>query len=184
MPALAPDRRPSVPPARDDAADFDALYQARYGDVVAMLHAFVGEQGAAEDLAQEAFCRAWQRWRTVAAYEEPLAWIRRVALYLATSRWRRLRVARMHLRRERPLHVPELGPDHVALVAALRHLPADQRRAIVLHHLVDLPVADVAHEMQVAVGTVKSWLHRGRAALAAQLADGAPDSSAEVIDRD
>jgi RNA polymerase sigma-70 factor (ECF subfamily) len=165
--------------ARDDAADFDALYHARYGDVVAMLHAFVGDLGVAEDLAQEAFCRAWQRWHTVATYEEPLAWIRRVALNLATSRWRRLRVARMHLRRERPPVAPELGPDHVALVAALRRLPPDQRRAIVLHHLVDLPIADVAHEMRVAVGTVKSWLHRGRAALAAQLAEAAPDSSAE-----
>jgi RNA polymerase sigma-70 factor (ECF subfamily) len=172
MPAIAPDRRPPAPAAaRSDAADFDELYQSRYGDVVAMLHALLGDLGEAQDLAQEAFCRAWQRWATVSGYDEPLAWIRRVAMNLATSRWRRLRVARAHLRRERPTDVPGLGPDHVALVAALRRLPTDQRRAIVLHHLVDLPVAEVAHELQVAVGTVKSWLHRGRAALAAHLAE-------------
>jgi RNA polymerase sigma-70 factor (ECF subfamily) len=76
--------------------------------------------------------------------------------------------------------VPPLGPDHVALVAALRRLSPDQRRAIVLHHLVDLPVAEVAHELQVAVGTVKSWLHRGRAALAAELAE--PDAGTERLD--
>ena len=58
-------------------------------------------------------------------------------------------------------------------MTALRTLPADQRQALVLHHIVDLPVAEVAHEMGVAVGTVKSWLHRGRAALAAQLAEEA-----------
>jgi RNA polymerase sigma-70 factor (ECF subfamily) len=173
MPAIAPDRRPPVPaegPA--EAVDFDELYQARYGDIVAMMHALVGDLTEAQDLAQEAFCRAWQRWRTVSEYDEPLAWIRRVAMNLATSRWRRLRVAKAHLRRERPADVPPLGPDHVALVAALRRLPLDQRRAIVLHHLVDLPVAEVAQELQVAVGTVKSWLHRGRAALAADLDEG------------
>jgi RNA polymerase sigma-70 factor (ECF subfamily) len=184
MPALASDRPTPAPAVRDDVADFDALYQARYGDVVAMLHAYLGDLGEAQDLAQEAFCRAWQRWRAVATYDEPLVWVRRVAMNLATSRWRRLRVAKAHLRRERPVDVPPLGPDHVALVAALRRLPSDQRRAVVLHHVVDLPVADVAHEMQVAVGTVKSWLHRGRAALAAQLTDPAADPGAKVADRD
>jgi RNA polymerase sigma-70 factor (ECF subfamily) len=179
MPAIAHDRPPAPPAVTGAKADFDALYQARYGDVVAMLHALVGDLGEAQDLAQEAFCRAWQRWRAVSAYEEPLLWIRRVAMNLATSRWRRLRVARAHLRRERPVDVPALEPDHVALVAALRRLPADQRRAVVLHHVMDLPVAEVAHELQVAVGTVKSWLHRGRAALAAQLAEPARHAEGE-----
>jgi RNA polymerase sigma-70 factor (ECF subfamily) len=173
MPAIAPDRRPPAPAdGPPEAVDFDELYHARYGDIVAMMHALVGDLTEAQDLAQEAFCRAWQRWHTVAGYDEPLAWVRRVAMNLATSRWRRLRVAKAHLRRERPADVPPLGLDHVALVAALRRLPLHQRRAIVLHHLVDLPVAEVAQELQVAVGTVKSWLHRGRAALAADLDEG------------
>ena len=64
------------------------------------------------------------------------------------------------------------------LVAALRTLPVGQRRAVVLYHLVDLPVDQIAAELGVAVGTVKSWLHRGRAALAAQLDD--TDHAAEV----
>jgi RNA polymerase sigma-70 factor, ECF subfamily len=172
MAALAPDRPP--PPAAHappTAADFDALYQARYGDVVAMLHAYVGDLAEAQDLAQESFCRAWQQWQKVAGYEDPIAWVRRVAMNLANSRWRRLRVARFHQRRQQVEDVPGLGPDHVALVSALRRLPADQRRAVVLHYLADLPVGAVAHEMGVAAGTVKSWLHRGRAALAAHLSE-------------
>lgn len=179
MPALFDhDRRAAHgPPA---AADFDALYEARYGDVVAMSYALVGDLAEAQDLAQESFCRAWQRWADVSRYDDPLAWIRRVAANLATSRWRRSRVARSHLSRERAADVPPLDPDHVALVAALRRLPAEQRRAVVLHHLVDLPVADVAREMDAAVGTVKSWLHRGRATLAAELAP----STEEVTHRD
>lgn len=182
MSALASGEPPPVngPPG---AADFDALYDARYGDLVAMAHALTGDLAEAQDLAQEAFCRAWQRWHVVAAYEDPLAWIRRVTANLAMSRWRRLRVSAKHLRRERPPDVPPLGPDHVALVAALRRVPPDQRRALVLHHLLDLPVAEVAHEMGVAVGTVKSWLHRGRTTLAAQLCDHARSDAAEEVNR-
>jgi len=159
--------------AASAAAEFDALYLAHYGDVVALVYAFGGDLGEAQDLAQEAFCRAWQRWDAIAAYDNPVAWIRRVALNLANSRLRHLRVADRHLRRERPAVAPALQPDHVALVAALRRLPAEQRKAVVLHHLVDLPVAEVAHELGVAVGTVKSWLFRARASLAAQLGDPA-----------
>ena len=63
------------------------------------------------------------------------------------------------------------GPEHVALVSALAQLPDGQRRALVLHHIADLPVRDVATELGVAEGTVKARLSRGRAALAALLND-------------
>lgn len=159
------------------AAEFDELFGAHYSDVVAMAYALTTDLAEAQDLAQEAFCRAWQRWDTLVGYDDPLAWVRRVVANLATSRWRRLAVAARHLRRERLGTVPALNPDHVALVAALRTLPAVQRRAVVLHHLLDLPVAQVARELGAATGTVKSWLHRGRASLAAAL-----DETAETRD--
>ena len=60
----------------------------------------------------------------------------------------------------------------MAVVAALGRLPEDQRRALVLHHIADLPVAEVAREVGVAVGTVKARLSRGRATLALLLAEG------------
>ena len=52
-------------------ADFDELYQARYLDIVATVHALAGDLGVAQELAQEAFCRAWQRWGRVARYDDP-----------------------------------------------------------------------------------------------------------------
>ena len=58
-------------------------------------------------------------------------------------------------------------------MALLAALPAQQRRAVVLHYLADLSVAEVADREGVPEGTVKSWLHRARTALAARLdADG------------
>lgn len=59
-------------------AEFDAFYQAQYPRLVAMAYALVGDLGDAQDLAQEAFCRAWPRWSSIARYENPGAWTRRV----------------------------------------------------------------------------------------------------------
>ncbi len=171
----------AAPSASSAEADFDALYQAHYSSLVAMAYALVGDLGEAQDLAQEAFCRAWRRWESISAYDNPFAWLRRVVANLATSRWRHLHVVRTNTRRERAASVPGLEPDHVALVTALRTLPPDQRRAVVLHHVMDLPVGDVARELGVPAGTVKSWLHRGRTALATLLAE-APQSTGEVTD--
>ena len=56
------------------------------------------------------------------------------------------------------------------LVAALRKLPERVRRAVVLHYLADMSIADIVAEMGAADGTVKSWLRRGRAELATHLA--------------
>ena len=61
------------------------------------------------------------------------------------------------------------SPDRVALVRALLRLPARHRRAIVLHHIAGLSVAEVAHDCDVAEATVRSWLHRGRTAMAQHL---------------
>ncbi len=57
------------------------------------------------------------------------------------------------------------------LERALRQLPAPQRRVVVLHHLHELPLDEIAAAEGVAVGTVKSRLHRGRGRLAQILGD-------------
>jgi RNA polymerase sigma-70 factor (ECF subfamily) len=59
----------------------------------------------------------------------------------------------------------------VALLEALRTLPMRQRQAIVLHHLVDLSIEEVAATLGTRPGAVKGLLARGRRALANQLSD-------------
>ncbi|MFD2765589.1 SigE family RNA polymerase sigma factor [Micromonospora eburnea] len=153
-----------------EGIDFDRLYHAHFRSLTLQLVAYCGDLSQAQDLVQEAFCRAFARWSRVSRYDDPLAWIRRVAWNLATSRWRRLRTAQSWLRRQRVEHVPGPGPDRVALTAALAMLPARHRRAVVLHYLADLSVTQIAEQEGVPEGTVKSWLHRGRVSLAEQLA--------------
>ncbi len=153
------------------ATDFDGFYQAHYGETVAMAYGFTADLAESQDIAQEAFSRAWQRWKVISRYEQPVSWVRRVATNLAHSRWRRLRTAASYMARQRIDDLPDLSPDHVDMVTALRALPVAQRKAVVLHYLVDLPVGQVAAELGVAEGTVKAWLHQGRKALAIELND-------------
>ena len=154
------------------AAGFDDFYTASGPALVRQLHAMTGDLAEAQDCVQEAFARAWPRWDTLRGYDAPEAWVRQVAWRLAVSRFRRARTGlRATLRHGPPPDAPALSPDRVALVAALATLPAAQRRAVVLHHVVGLSVQEVAEETGAPTGTVKARLSRGRAALAARLAD-------------
>lgn len=161
-----------------DEEAFDAFYQASFGRVVGQIYAMCGSVTEAQDCVQEAFIRAWDRRRALDLDQSPEAWVRTVAYRLAVSRWRRARKSllppdRAHASR------PPVEPDvtRVALARALQTLPADQRRAIVLHHLCDLSVAEVAAEVGAPTGTVKARLARGRAALAVLLADESTEES-------
>ncbi|WP_378028597.1 RNA polymerase sigma factor [Actinoplanes sp. GCM10030250] len=155
---------------RHDRPSFDEVYAAHYADLTVQLYAYFGDRQDAQDVVQEAFYRALVRWNQVAGYDDPVAWIRRVAWNLAVSRWRKARTALSFLRRQRIAepHADGPGPERVALIAALGDLPHAHRRALVLHYLADMSVGEIAQREGVAAGTVKSWLHRGRAALAAE----------------
>ena len=152
--------------------EFDAFYHASFGRLVGQIYAMCGNLSEAQDCVQEAFIRAWDRRRSLDSDQSPEAWVRTVAYRLAVSRWRRARKAFLPPDRAHA-PAPPAEPDvtKVALARALQALPADQRRAIVLHHLCDLPVAEIAREIGAPVGTVKARLSRGRAALAALLTD-------------
>ncbi len=163
--------------------DFETLYRVRYGALAAQLYAYLGDAAEAEDLAQEAFLRAWQRWSTIRRFEDPVAWVRKVAWNLATSRWRHLVVvARASIRLSTPAATEPVHPDHVAVVQALQRVADHYRKVLVLHYIADLPVAEVAAQLSVPRGTVLSWLHRGRGELAVQLKErGAPVPGANEV---
>ena len=70
-----------------------------------------------------------------------------------------------------PQAAVEVGPEHVAIVRALADLDDQQRHVVVLHHLADLSVGQIAAELGVPEGTVKSRLSRARGRLAGLLDD-------------
>ncbi len=155
-------------------------FATSYRRLVGQLYAVCGDLTEAEDVVAEAFVRAAANPRKFSRVDNPEAWLRTVAVNLARTRHRRRVLAAKLLREsvEEPRH-PEISPDRVALVTALRALPASQRETLALHYLADLPLADVAATLGVAVGTVKARLSRGRVALA-RLLDAELDTTQEV----
>jgi len=155
-----------------DAEEFDAFYSGSVLRLTGQIYAVTGDLSEAQDLVHEAFARAWDQRRRFAEVQNREAWIFTVANRLATSRWRRSLVARRALPKLVPSpSTPAPTEDVVALTTAMRTLPKEQREAIVLYHLCDLSVEEVAAAVGSPVGTVKARLARGRAALAILLSE-------------
>jgi RNA polymerase sigma-70 factor (ECF subfamily) len=161
--------------------DFDDFYLGTVRKVTAQIVALLGNASEAEDAVQEAYARAWQRWDAVSRMDDPAAWVRVVAYRIKVSAWRSaVRRVAAHRRHGPPGDVPELSPDSVALIAALRRIPEAQRRAIVLFHIAELTIEQIAAEVGAPAGTIKARLSRGRTALAVLLAEPAPESRAAL----
>lgn len=163
-----------APDVGSRAHSFDDLYASEYAPTLRVVYALCGAWPVAEEVCQEAFLRALQRWPEVAAMERPDAWLRRVACNLATSRMRRVAIearALMRLARRAPEHAaPPLPETSERFWALVRTLPARQAAVVALHYADDRAVAEVAEILGVAEGTVKAHLHAARRRLSALLA--------------
>jgi RNA polymerase sigma-70 factor (ECF subfamily) len=163
--------------------DFAGFYTASATRVVGYLYVVLGSVAEAEDAAQEAYTRAWLRWSRVQAYDDPEAWVRTVGFRVAMSAWRKTRNRLTAHRTSADSgiaageHVPEMSPDRLVVIDALRRIPAEQRRALVLFHMLGLTVTEIADEIGAPVGTVKARLSRGRKALAPYVSEFADDEN-------
>jgi len=155
-------------------ASFDSFVVATRSKLLGQAYAFTGDLASAQDLVQEAYIRAWKQWGKIEQYENHEAWVRRVLYNLAISSWRKSRRQRIsEQRRWFEQRNQDAGfdsiPQHHELARALHSLPEQQQRILVLHHVAGLRVREVADELGLPEGTVKSSLSRGRAALAARI---------------
>jgi len=150
----------------------DAVYR--------LTHAILGDEADARDAAQDTFVTAWRKIREVRDPERFDAWLQRVAVNAArqTYRARRRRGVREIAMSRMPIATDPAGDarldpaqraDALALDAALRTLPIEQREILVLHHLEDLSTDDLADRLSIPPGTVKSRLFTARKALQAAL---------------
>ena len=164
-----------------DQGDFDEFYLATRTRLLRQLTVMTGDAEQAADVLQEAYARAWQRWRRVSRLDEPAAWVRVVAWRIAVSQHRHTVVGKDRVRRffgaddavEQPPHSDEV----MDVRTALKQLSGEHRRALVLYEMCGLSISQVAVETGVAEGTVKSRLARARAAMAAALGSRYLDST-------
>jgi RNA polymerase sigma-70 factor (ECF subfamily) len=161
---------------RGEVEAFGELVRRHQTSVFNVCYRLLGERREAEDLAQEAFLRAYQRLHTFDV-ERPFGpWIRRVAANVCFN----------YLQQRTPAHLPlddEFGLPTDAdrreveaarergevLRAALRSLPPHYRAAVELRHFHDLTYAEIADALKISLSDVKRHLYRARKLLAQKL---------------
>jgi RNA polymerase sigma-70 factor (ECF subfamily) len=141
---------------------FEDLYEEEFANVFRAAYALIGDVSAAEDATQEAFARALARWRRLRGEPWAGGWVMTTALNVARRQLRRRPVIAL-------VETPADAHDLVEVRLAIRALPTRQQQAVVLHYLLDLPLADVARSMGCREGTVKAHLAKARRGLAERL---------------
>lgn len=147
----------------------EELFEQWYAPLVrALAVAFDDAEGAA-DAVQEAFIEADRRWRKVGRYDEPVAWIRRVATNRLRNQKRNTTRRTEILASIRPVDNDVLTDDLLDLRDRLAELPEKMRLAVTLHHVAGCSIDETAALLDVAAGTVKSNLHDARRRLRSEL---------------
>ena len=149
--------------SRRARADFDLMFEAHYERLVRALTLVAGDAETAADAVQEAFVKAHLRWRRLSRYDDPVGWVRRVAInHLRDDHRRRGRKQRALTKlasREQAVGMPPELDEFDRLLAAL---PKQQRATTALFYVDGLTVAEIAASLGIAEGSVKSHLHDAR----------------------
>lgn len=149
-------------PTVTTSLDFNDFYRAQYGRLAGTLRLVTGDAGIAEELTQEAFVKALQRWERVSAHESPEGWLFTTGLNLARRRWR--------IKKNRPsasLDETWMGESHpepnstrAELIAAIGRLPVKQRSAVVVRHVLGYSTDEAAALLEMSPGALRQTLHR------------------------
>lgn len=148
---------------QDDVVE--TLISTRSRALTGYAYLLCGNVEDAEDLVQDALVKTFARRRAGLQLESAEGYVRRAILTLYLDGWRRRGrwAGRRHLVAEAPSAAgPEDGTTaRVDVVAALRHLPPQQRACVVLRFYEDLTVAEIAEHLGVGAGSVKRYLSMG-----------------------
>ncbi len=151
----------------DRSLDFDDTFRRCFGPMVRSLAVAAGDREVAADCVQDAFMRAFVRWHRVSKLDDPVGWIRHVAVNRMRDHFRKLERggrAVTRLRSQQPM-VAEPPGEPSELAGLLAQLPPQQRIAAALFYVDDLSVGEIADAMRLSDGAVKYHLHAARATL-------------------
>jgi RNA polymerase sigma-70 factor, ECF subfamily len=143
---------------------FEEFYGSEYSSVFRAVYCAMGDTEAARDATQEAFRRAFVRWRRLSRHDWAGGWVMTTALNVG-RRMRRDDAREMTTDISDDSGPPLALEDHVDLLDAVRTLPFRQRQAVVLFYLADLPLPVIADLMRISEGTVKAHLAQARSSL-------------------
>ena len=158
---------------------FNTLYQMHQSRVRTLVAKYAQDADDLEDLQQTVFVKAFlgiKRFRGDAAFT---TWLTRIAINVGTTHLRSLRTQRNRQTKleQLPEQQPENSPEDMTLKheqlrlvkQGIRSLPKPQRRAVWLRYMKDFSYQEIVQELNVPLGTVKIWLHRGKHQLKREL---------------
>ena len=152
---------------------FELFFEAERRGLFRALYLMTGSVQEAEELAQEAFLKVWERWDRVSAMADPVGYLYRAAMNLTRSRFRRaVRAAKLPFLPEGAVEPYAAADARDAVVRALASLSARQRQALVLNDLLDRSTADAASLMRVSESTVRTLVSEGHKRMRALMDDG------------
>jgi RNA polymerase sigma-70 factor (sigma-E family) len=166
--------RPMAATGTPREAALAALFRDHYANLVRLASLLADDQGAAEEVVQEAFVGLFRRWDRLEDIEAAPGYLRTTVVNLARSRLRHRAVRRRHRPELLPdAPSPEVGvlarDEERVVLAAIGRLPRRQRECLVLRYYLDLGQAETAVMLGISEGSVKSHTHRGLKALAVAL---------------
>jgi RNA polymerase sigma factor (sigma-70 family) len=137
------------------------LYVRHAGAAVRLAFLLTGDPELAQDLAQDAFVRVAGRFRHLRQPDAFEPYLRRAVINLCASHYRRSRVARAYVERQRHAPEPLIDPPDIGtrdhLRGVLRELPMRQRAAVVLRYYDDLPEQEVAATLGCSSRPLARW---------------------------
>jgi RNA polymerase sigma-70 factor, ECF subfamily len=170
---------------RGDHDAFAALIGAATNRLYAMACLILRDTDRAEDATQEAIVRAWRELPRLREPDRFAAWLRRLTVNAcfdeARQVKRRAEISLVHLSERSTADSSGAFVEHDRVDRAFRRLPFDQRTVLVLQHHFDLSHTEIAETLGIPVGTVKSRIRYGAAALRASL--DADDRTYAAMDR-
>lgn len=157
---------------RDRDRELAALFDQHYDGMRRLAYVMLRDGAAAEEIVMEAFVKALSRWRLFSRADSPAAYLRQIVVNLCRTKMRRKAIEyRVNAvtggnpAERRPGWTADAHSTQMDVWDAVSRLPDRQRLCVVLRYLEDLTEPEIAHVLDVPVGTVKSQLSRGRAKL-------------------
>lgn len=176
MSAMAARTAPEASPCRshpDRLRQFESEALPHHRDLLALARSLAHGHSEAEDLVQEAYLTAWQRFDTYQSGTNCRAWLSKILVHKAqhhyrrTSRWRPLEGDPDHAVMTHPAVFEKVSGDQV--LGSLDELPRDLSQVVRLADVQGFKYREIADRLEIPLGTVMSRLHRGRRRLRKQL---------------
>jgi RNA polymerase sigma-70 factor (ECF subfamily) len=155
-------------------SSFERFFTDGYVRLVRAMYLLTGSMAEAEDLAQEAMARVYERWERVQRMESPDGYAFRIAFNLNRRRARRVAAFahRFVVHPAVPRDPAALAEARNDIMRALLALPIGQRQALVLAELLGMPAEEVGRLLRIRPGTVRMRLHRARESFKKNLGEG------------